>query len=85
MRTTSLTSRAFNQDSGQAKKAALDGPVVITDRGCPTHVLLSIEEYNRLTKGEKSLDALLFSPEAAAIDFEPPRLGEEAVRSSELV
>jgi prevent-host-death family protein len=49
MPTTTLTAREFNQDSGRAKRAAMDGPVFITDRGSPSHVLLSIEEYQRLS------------------------------------
>ena len=47
---TTLTSREFNQDSGRAKKAAEKGPVIITDRGKPSHVLLSIAEYRRLAR-----------------------------------
>jgi PHD/YefM family antitoxin component YafN of YafNO toxin-antitoxin module len=48
MSVTSLTSREFNKNVGRAKRAALSGPVFITDRGRTTHVLLSIEEYQRL-------------------------------------
>ncbi len=40
-----ISSREFNQDVGRAKRAARSGPVVITDRGRPAHVLLSFEEY----------------------------------------
>jgi len=47
MTTTTLTSREFNQDTSRAKKAARRGPVFITDRGRPAHLLLSIEEYRR--------------------------------------
>lgn len=46
---TKISSREFNQDSARAKKAAKKGPVFITDRGKPAHVLLSIEDYLRLT------------------------------------
>ena len=49
MTITTLSSREFNQDTGRAKKAAVEGPVFITDRGKPAHVLLSIEEYRRIT------------------------------------
>ncbi|WP_454850360.1 type II toxin-antitoxin system prevent-host-death family antitoxin [Rhizobium binxianense] len=49
---TVMTSREFNQDTSGAKRAAAGGPVFITDRGKPSYVLLSIEEYQRLT-GEK--------------------------------
>ena len=70
---TTLSSRAFNQDAGGAKKAAAKGPVFITDRGLPRHVLLSIEDYQRLTGGGRSaLDALAMRGEAF-VEFEPPR------------
>jgi len=49
MTITTLTSREFNQDTGRAKKATKRGPVFITDRGKPAHVLVSFEEYLRLT------------------------------------
>ena len=70
-----MSSRKFNQDISAAKKAALDGPVVVTDRGRPAHVLLSIEDYQRLTGTGPSIVELLSSPEVADIDFEPPRAG----------
>ncbi len=47
---TTFSSREFNQDTGRAKRAAEDGPVFITDRGRPAHVLLSIDEYRKLTE-----------------------------------
>lgn len=40
---TTVSSREFNQDVSGAKRAASKGPVVITDRGRPAHVLLTIE------------------------------------------
>jgi PHD/YefM family antitoxin component YafN of YafNO toxin-antitoxin module len=45
---TTFSSRAFNHDSSGAKKASINGPVFITDRGKPAHVLLSIQDYQRL-------------------------------------
>ncbi len=47
-----MTARAFNQDLGSAKRFAEHGPVIVTDRGRPTHVLLGIGAYRQLT-GEK--------------------------------
>jgi prevent-host-death family protein len=61
---TTFTSREFNQQVGRAKKAAECGPVSITDRGKPTHVLLSIAEYRSLTgkqSGTTLFKALLVS------------------------
>jgi prevent-host-death family protein len=74
---TTFTSREFNQDTSRAKKAAERGPVFITDRGKPAHVLLSIDEYQRLTQKKKNILELLSCPEADAIDFELPILGNE--------
>ncbi len=71
---TKLSSREFNQDTSRAKRAARRGPVFITDRGRLSHVLLTAEEYQRLTRGEKNAADLLTMPEAADIPFEPPRL-----------
>jgi prevent-host-death family protein len=72
---TTLSSREFNQDSSRAKKAAEKGPVFITDRGRPAHVLLSIEEYRRLTGGGRSLlDIVADRSEAGDFDFDPPKL-----------
>lgn len=68
-----LTSREFNQDTGRAKRAARDGPVVITDRGQPAHVLLTFEEYRRLTGGAMPIGALLHWPGAAEIDLPETR------------
>lgn len=71
---TTISSRTFNQDASGAKRAAQEGPVFITDRGKPAHVLLSIEAYRRLTGPQESILDLLAAPEAADIAFEPRRL-----------
>ena len=76
MRNTTLTSREFNQDVGRAKRAAVKGPVIITDRGRPAHVLLSIDEYQRIAGKGRSIVELLADPKVAEIEMEPPRLGE---------
>jgi prevent-host-death family protein len=71
---TTLTSRELNQDIGRAKREAKQGPVFITDRGRPAHVLLSIEDYRRLTGRGRTLAEALAMPGVADIDFDPPRL-----------
>jgi len=68
---TTVSSREFNHDSSGAKKAAKNGPVFITDRGRPAHVLLSIEEYQRLTGGPASIIDMLAMPGVEDIEFEP--------------
>ena len=71
---TTISSREFNQDASGAKRAALDGPVFITDRGRPAHVLLSIEAYQRLTGQQQNILDLLADPAAADIEFTPGRV-----------
>jgi prevent-host-death family protein len=84
MTTTTLSSREFNQDASRAKKAASKGPVFITDRGRPAHVLLTIEDYRRLTGEHLSLlKALEQGGAGADFAFDPPRL-EGLVRPADL-
>jgi len=75
---TTLTSREFNQDTSRAKKAAGDGPVFITDRGVPAHVLLSIAEYQRITGRDRTIVEALSMPGLSDIEIEFPRSGELA-------
>jgi prevent-host-death family protein len=69
-----MTSREFNQDASGAKKAARQGPVFINGRGRPAHVLLTIEDYQRLTGGNMSLAEALAQPGNADFEFNPPRV-----------
>lgn len=71
---TTFSSREFNQDTSRAKKAASQGPVFITDRGKPAHVLLSIEEYQRLTGGPRKIADALAMPGHADVEFAPIRV-----------
>ena len=61
MTIATLTSREFNQDTARAKKAAAKGPVVITDRGAPAHVLLTYDPYLALTGGTDIVELLGWS------------------------
>jgi len=79
---TTLSSRELNQDIGRAKKAAKYGPVFITDRGKPAHVLLSIEDYQRLTGKHRSIVEALSMPGLADIDFDPPRADIQSRRAN---
>ncbi len=80
---TTFSSRTFNHDLSRAKKATKDGPVFITDRGRPAHVLLSIEEYRKITSTQASIVELLAMPNAAEINFEPPRLSGSLYRPAD--
>lgn len=56
---TTISAREFNQQVSKARKAASRGPVFITERGEPKHVLLSIEAYEVLTGNQRNIADLL--------------------------
>ena len=85
MAITTVSSREFNQDASRAKKAAAEGPVFITDRGRPAHVLLTIEEYERMAGEQPNMVELLAMPEGGDIEFDPPRLGENWLHRADLI
>jgi len=62
MATRKRTSREFNQDTGGAKRAAEEGPVYITDRGRPSHVLLTFADYQRLSATQPGIIERLGEP-----------------------
>ncbi len=78
MTVTTLAGRELNQDLGRAKRAANEGPVIITDRGRPAHVLLSFDEYKRLTGKTRTLRDMLAAPGAEDIDWPLPSRTEHA-------
>jgi PHD/YefM family antitoxin component YafN of YafNO toxin-antitoxin module len=70
---TTLTSREFDQDTSQARKAAERGPVFITEDGRLSYVLLTIDDYWRRAGAGMSLAEALAQPRAD-FDFDPPRV-----------
>ena len=78
MSVTTVTSREFNHDAAAAKRAAKKGPVHITNRGELEAVLLSAEDYHKLTAKVEHITDLLTYPAVAEIDF-------ELVRTKDLV
>ena len=80
--TITLTSREFNRNPSAAKRAAAEGPVIITDRGRPRFVLVEYEQYEAAGKAaaegaaapKRTLFDVLGHPESADIDFEPPKM-----------
>ena len=78
MTITTFSSRQFNQDASKAKKAALTGPVFITDRGRPAHVLLTYDEYKKLTGAHSKIADLLAMPGSVDFELEIPSLRERA-------
>jgi hypothetical protein len=69
-----VNSREFNQDVSAAKRAADEGPVVITDRGTPAYVLLRHDAYLALVGSGRSILDLLDQPDAPDFEFDPPTL-----------
>jgi len=84
MTTTTISSRDFNQDVSRAKRAADEGPVIITDRGEPAYVLLRHDAYRRLVGGGPTIRDLLDLPGAEDIEFDPPRFGGGLFRPADL-
>lgn len=83
MTVTTLSSRELNHDVSSAKKAALKGPVIITDRGRPSHVLLTYDAFARLSGKPASLVDALSQPGLADIDL-PDRRAAIRPREADL-
>lgn len=81
---TIITSREFNRDVSAAKRAAERGPVTITDRGHPSHVLLSVEQYERLTAGMQKMGDHLWRGQDPSIDLPLPERHVEPERELNL-
>ncbi len=80
MTITTVTSREFNHDVSKIKRASSKGPVFITDRGHLAHVLLTIQDYQKLTATKENIVDLLAMPNADEIDFEAPKLNKQIYR-----
>ncbi len=74
-----FSSRDFTRDVSAAKRATVDGPVFITDRGRPAFALLKIDDYYRIAgHAEPTLlevmdaisggDNIAFEPESLAFE-----------------
>lgn len=76
MTVRTFSSRDFTRDVSAAKRAAVRGPVFITDRGRPAYALLKIADYFRIVgQGEPSLLKIMDDiPGGKGIEFDPPKL-----------
>jgi prevent-host-death family protein len=68
-----MSSREFNQNAGGAKRAALHGPVYITDRGRPSFVLLTYAAYQELARTAPTIVELLADHADAELPIETSR------------
>lgn len=57
-----------------AKKLARQGPVVITDRGNPAHVLMTYDEYQKLAGAATNLVDALAMDDGADVAFDPQKI-----------
>lgn len=78
MITATLTDRKNDRTLLEIQKEADNGPVVITDENGPSHVLLSIADYERLISGKRNIVEMLWMPGMMNIDFDPQRSAETA-------
>lgn len=79
MAITKLSRREFDQDTSRARKAARSGPVIITERGRPAHVLLTFRDYQRLTLDTGSvIDILGLPPGVEDVELEIPAMRDLA-------
>lgn len=83
MTIATMNSRTFARDAAAVKRAAQQGPVIITERGTPALAVLCIEDYYRLTGqtgGPSLLQAMqaLQAPEGVDLEL-PVRAGADTV------
>jgi prevent-host-death family protein len=68
-----FTSREFNRSPGRVKRAAADGPVIITERGKPVFVVLTYADYQRLKAAPANILDALDMPGGAEIELDLAR------------
>jgi prevent-host-death family protein len=70
-----VTAAEFNQRPSQVKRAAEDEPVVITEHGRPSFVLLTYPEYQRLLRMPTDLADWLEMDDESEFEFEIEPVG----------
>lgn len=81
---TTITSRDFNRDVSAAKRAAEQGPVTITDHGRPSHVLLTADEFDRLSSRQEPMGDRLWKGQDPSISLVLPERHVEPERDLDL-
>lgn len=69
-----VSSRELGRNPSGVKRAADDGPVLITHRGKVSHVLLAVNDYRRLRGERESMVESFGMVGDEDIEFEPPTL-----------
>jgi hypothetical protein len=71
-----LSNRDFTRNASAAKRAALAGPVFITEKGRPAYVLMKIDDDQMMVNGSPFLLGVMDNiPGGEGIDFAPPKRG----------
>lgn len=81
---TRISSREFNRDVSAAKRAAEHGPVTITDHGRPSHVLMTADEFDRLSGRQELMGDLLWEGQDPNVELELPERRIEPPRNLDL-
>lgn len=81
---TQISSREFNRDVSAAKRAAEHGPVTITDHGRPSHVLMTADEFDRLSGRQELMGDLLWEGQDPNVELELPERRIEPERNLDL-
>lgn len=81
---TTITSRDFNRDVSGAKRAARQGPVVITDHGRRSHVLLTAEDYDRISGADQVVGDRLRMLDGEDIDLPLADRSDDLLRVPDL-
>ncbi|OEZ55373.1 hypothetical protein [Duganella sp. HH105] len=82
MTTATLPSRKTDLSLAEALQEAERGPFIIAGECGPSHVLLTIADYERLISGKLNLVEMLWMPGMEDIDFDPQR-STETVRPAD--
>ena len=81
MTIATMNSRTFARDAAAIKRAAQQGPVIITERGKPALAVLNIEDYYRLTGqtgGPSLLQAMQAIDAPAGVELELPERAQSS-------
>ena len=83
MTITTVTSRELNQDISKVKKVCEVGPVYVTNRGEPTHVMMTFEEYQKLVGKDENIVELL-AMDDDNIEFKALKLERDLFKAADL-
>ena len=77
MDNVTMTSSEFDEDSKAARHATRYRPLVVPDHGPPPHVLMTWEDYRRLSQeNRKTIAQAIALPGVENIAFNPPCFDE---------